>query len=142
MGAVEGTADWTVARDRLYQAYAVVRAHRVFIRELGDFLELHRLTVTGMELLTRLLDPCFEEVRMTGLADDLAVSVSGLTRVVDQLVADGLVQRSVGRHSRREVTVRLTEQGRRKVAEALPGYLEVSAVQHEQLRRTLDARSG
>jgi DNA-binding MarR family transcriptional regulator len=46
------------------------------------------------------------------LADDLGVTVSTTSRLVDRLVAAGLVDRRVAAHTRREISLRLTPQGR------------------------------
>ncbi len=52
---------------------------------------------------------------MGHLADALGVHQSTATRVCDRLVAKGLVERSTGYPSRREVRIDLTKEGRRIV---------------------------
>jgi DNA-binding MarR family transcriptional regulator len=46
------------------------------------------------------------------LAGDMGVTVSTTSRLVDRLVAAGLVDRRVAEHTRREVSLRLTRRGR------------------------------
>jgi DNA-binding MarR family transcriptional regulator len=46
------------------------------------------------------------------LADGMGVTVSTTSRLVDRLVAAGLVDRRVAAHNRREISVRLTPRGR------------------------------
>lgn len=54
------------------------------------------------------------DARPLQLAELLGVSSGGLTYIIDQLEADGLVQRSYGgvEHDRRAVVIRLTQSGR------------------------------
>lgn len=47
------------------------------------------------------------------LADGMGVTVSTTSRLVDRLVAAGLVHRSLAAHTRREVDLRLSPRGRR-----------------------------
>jgi len=77
------------------------------------------------------------------LADDLGVTVSTTSRLVDRLVAAGLVDRRVAAHTRREIALRLTPRGRSTLAryddlrltslheclDALPDDLRETAVQ-------------
>jgi DNA-binding MarR family transcriptional regulator len=50
------------------------------------------------------------------LADDMGVTVSTTSRLVDRLVAAGLVDRRVAEHTRREISLRLTRRGRSTLA--------------------------
>lgn len=50
------------------------------------------------------------------LADDLGVTVSTTSRLVDRLVAAGLVDRRAAAHTRREISLRLTPRGRSTLA--------------------------
>jgi DNA-binding MarR family transcriptional regulator len=52
------------------------------------------------------------EANLVQLADDMGVTVSTTSRLVDRLVAAGLVDRRVAAHTRREVALRLTPRGR------------------------------
>jgi DNA-binding MarR family transcriptional regulator len=45
------------------------------------------------------------------LAEEMGVTVSTTSRLVDRLVAAGLVDRRVAEHTRREISLRLTRQG-------------------------------
>lgn len=60
--------------------------------------------------------------RMRDLADQLFVAQSGVTRVVDRLVAQGWVVREQPPDDRRTIYARLTESGRSVVAQAVPVY--------------------
>jgi long-chain acyl-CoA synthetase len=54
----------------------------------------------------------------SGLADRLAVRPPSITAVIDGLVARGLVDRAQEDSDRRRITLRLTEEGTRMVAQA------------------------
>jgi len=45
------------------------------------------------------------------MADEMGVTVSTTSRLVDRLVAAGLVDRRVAEHTRREISLRLTRRG-------------------------------
>lgn len=47
------------------------------------------------------------------LADGMGITVSTTSRLVDRLVAAGLVHRSLAAHTRREIDLRLSPRGRR-----------------------------
>lgn len=57
------------------------------------------------------------ETKLVTLAERLAVNPSTATRMVDRLIAAGLVDRRVNPDNRRENVLRLTESGRRIVDE-------------------------
>ena len=74
---------------------------RAFGRSLDEYDVIHQLRVAGQPL------------RMGELASRLLVANSSCHRIVSRLVDAGLVNRSHGRHDRRQVHVELTTQGRR-----------------------------
>jgi DNA-binding MarR family transcriptional regulator len=62
-------------------------------------------------------------LRMSELADTLALSRSGATRLIDRLEADGLVQRISCDTDRRGAWAELTEAGYGRLREASPTHL-------------------
>ena len=74
-------------------------------------------------------------MRMGDLADQLLLSRSGLTRLVDRMVARGLVERHTCPDDRRGTYARLTEAGMKKFREARPTNL---AAIREQFVSRLD----
>ena len=52
------------------------------------------------------------ERNMGSLADELGIHPSTATRLCDRLIANGYIERATSSRSRREVTLKLTEQGR------------------------------
>jgi len=62
-------------------------------------------------------------LRMSELADALLLSRSGATRLVDRLVADGLVERVVCESDRRGQWAALTERGLERLRRAAPTHV-------------------
>jgi len=61
------------------------------------------------------------------LGDELCVSRPNVTKLVDGLERDGLVERAPHPSDRRMVLARLTPKGERVAAEALPGRARIAA---------------
>src|SRR3981081_3505309 len=72
-----------------------LRAHALLVRELDcELEEAHGLPLVSYDLLVRLEKAPDHKMRMRELADQLMLSRSGLTRLVDRLVRDELIRRS------------------------------------------------
>ena len=69
-------------------------------------------------MLVRLARAPERSLRMTELAQRVMISPSGLTRAVDDLVEEGLVERHRGSGDARVVFARLTAKGRERVRRA------------------------
>src|SRR3954447_7775504 len=90
------------------------------LRETGD------LSYVQFQLLARLgLDAPTGTHRMTDLADGVVYSRSGLTYQAGLLEKAGLVVRAPSPDDERSVTVTITDAGRERLAEVLPGHIEV-----------------
>jgi DNA-binding MarR family transcriptional regulator len=88
--------------------------------------EAANLTYVQFKVLARLgLDSPTGSLRMTELADEVVFSPSGLTYQADQMEKAGLVERSRSPDDDRGVTVSITDAGRARLAQALPGHVEV-----------------
>jgi DNA-binding MarR family transcriptional regulator len=74
-------------------------------------------TITIPQLRTLVLLSAGGPAKLATLADRLAVNPSTATRMVDRLVAAGLVSRTPNPASRRELVVDLTDRGARLVRE-------------------------
>ena len=69
-----------------------MRTHARLIRELSAELEqAHGLPLSSYEVLLVLSNAPDERMRMAELAESVLLSPSGITRLVDRLVSDGLV---------------------------------------------------
>jgi len=62
---------------------------------------------------------------MTELADEVVYSRSGLTYQAGQMEKAGWVERGPSPEDDRGVTVTITDAGRERLAQALPGHVEV-----------------
>jgi DNA-binding MarR family transcriptional regulator len=84
------------------------------------------LTYVQFKVLARLgLDSPTGSLRMTELADEVVFSRSGLTYQAGQMEQAGLVERSPSPDDDRGVTITITGAGRARLAQALPGHIEV-----------------
>src|SRR5499425_3450353 len=73
---------------------ALARAVLVIPRVLdGELLEAQGLSLTEYSVLINLSEEPGRSMRMSELANDVSISVSGLTRVVERLSRQGLVER-------------------------------------------------
>ncbi|HTE65490.1 MAG TPA: MarR family winged helix-turn-helix transcriptional regulator [Candidatus Binatia bacterium] len=100
-----------------------LRAHASLMRELATDLA----TKTGLSLgefdVLAQLAIAGGELRMTDLATRAYSSRSGMTRRVDRLVDEGLVERSSADADARGVVVNLTEAGLARLRDTVPVHL-------------------
>ena len=90
------------------------------LREDGD------LSYVQFQLLARLaLDSRSGSERMTDLADGVVHSRSGLTYQAGRLEKAGLGSRAPSAEDERSVTITVTDAGRARIAQVLPGHVEV-----------------
>jgi DNA-binding MarR family transcriptional regulator len=85
------------------------------------------LGVSEFEVLDRLSESREHKFRAQELADAVHLSQSALSRLIDRLVKNGLVERCSCGEDRRGIYVLLTEAGLRRHAEAAPVHREVLA---------------
>ena len=84
------------------------------------------LSYVQFQLLAQLgLDSATGSERMTGLADSVVYSRSGLSYQAGLLEKAGLVTRAPAPEDERGVTVTITTAGRDLLAQVLPGHVEV-----------------
>lgn len=84
---------------------------------------VHGLSGQRFEVLLRLVRTPGHRLRMTDLAAQTTLSASGLTRVVDRLVAEGLVERATCPSDRRGSYAVLTSAGEARILAAIPDHL-------------------
>lgn len=102
-----------------------LRAHALLMRELDCELEAaHGLPLVSYELLVQLEKAPEHRMRMRELADAVLLSRSGLTRLVDRLVREGLIKRSTCSVDARGAYAVLTPKGRRTLETARPQHLD------------------
>ena len=101
-----------------------LRAHARVVRELERELQADQdLALTDYDVLVQLATVPDRRLRMSELADRLLLSRSGVTRLVDRLVADGLVERVSCEDDRRGQWAALTDAGRDRLRRAAPIHL-------------------
>jgi DNA-binding MarR family transcriptional regulator len=101
-----------------------VVAHARVWRRLDEDLRLeHRLSLSEYEALLLLAEADGRRLRMRALAEDLQLSKSGVTRLVDRLVAGGLVERGQCTTDARGADAVLTEAGLNRLRTAAPTHL-------------------
>lgn len=106
----------------LWQALAA--AHATLEERLDP--EADACAVVGTDTMAVLLPLSFADdhrLRMHELADRSHLTRSGLTRRVDRLVADGLVEREYCDADRRGAYARLTDRGAHELRRALPHHV-------------------
>ena len=102
----------------------LLRTHAVLVKRLDADLEAaHGLPLTSYEVLLHLADAEDARMRMCDVADLVHLSRSGLTRLVDRLERDGLVERVSCPSDARGAFARLTEEGRTRLEAASATHL-------------------
>ncbi|WP_329085757.1 MarR family winged helix-turn-helix transcriptional regulator [Streptosporangium sp. NBC_01469] len=89
----------------------------------ADLLVEHDLALASYEVLLQLSEAPERRLRMNDLADRVLLSRSGLTRLIDRLQRDGLVEREACSSDARGLFAVLTDGGAARLAEASPTYL-------------------
>jgi DNA-binding MarR family transcriptional regulator len=89
----------------------------------ADLMEAHHLPLAWYDVLVRLLEADERRLRMSELADRVMLSPSGLTRLVDRLVDEGLVCRVQVAGDGRGFYAELTEAGFARLREASGTHL-------------------
>jgi DNA-binding MarR family transcriptional regulator len=123
------TTDFVVrpltARDpRLAPWRAFLLAHARVSRRLDEELRLeHDLSIAEYDTLLALALAPGRRMRMGPLAERVILSKSGVTRLIDRLVSDELVERSVCAADARGAEAVLTERGLARLRQASPTHL-------------------
>lgn len=104
----------------------LLRAHACLAKRLDAELERsHRLPMSSYEVLHHLEEAADGRMRMCDLAEQAQLSRSGLTRLVDRLERDGLLERCSCKHDARGAYACLTPAGRERLQEARVTHLTV-----------------
>ena len=102
-----------------------VEAYSGLAARFAAQFEEHGLSTVEFEVLTRLARSPGQWLRMTDLAAQTSLSTSGVTRVVDRMERDGLIQREACPNDRRSSHAVITRSGLARLAETLPGHLQL-----------------
>jgi len=117
------------ARDQLLDRWNELETEHARVREAPEhrLQREHRLSLTEYEVLRRLSDSPEGHRRIQELAEEIHLSQSALSRLVQRLEDDGIVCRNVCDHDRRGVFACVTDEGRKAQAEARPTHVSVLA---------------
>jgi DNA-binding MarR family transcriptional regulator len=142
--------DLTEAEMRAWQA--LLHAHEQVVRTLDAELRAeHDISFGDYDVLLRLARASGRTLNMTELARRVLLPPSTLTRKVDRLVRDGLVERHRSETDSRLMLARLTEVGLRTVRRAASTHLRgirehftgrLSDAQLHDVARALEAIAG
>jgi len=102
----------------------LLRVHAALVRGLDAELEAaHDLPLSSYDVLIYLRSAPGRRLRMADLADSVLLSRSGLTRLVDRLVREGLIVRDTCESDGRGSFAVLTDEGEELLARARPTHL-------------------
>src|SRR3954462_2077128 len=123
--AVSAPAGLQKLDDRELRAWhGMLRVHATLTKALDAELEAaHGLPLSSYEVLMHLNDADGQRMRMSDLAALVILSRSGLTRLVDRLEREGLIERQSCDSDARGSFASLTPAGRRKLAAARATHL-------------------
>jgi MarR family 2-MHQ and catechol resistance regulon transcriptional repressor len=109
--------------ERITAVGLFVEAYSGLVSRLSGQLAEHGLSLIEFGVLIRLARSAQQRLRMTELAGQVALTTSGITRVVDRLERDDLVRREACPSDRRGSWAVLTDAGMARITAALPGHL-------------------
>jgi len=102
-----------------------LRAHHGMVAALdAELIEAHRLPLSSYEVLLQLASGPAGGMRMSDIADRVLLSRSGLTRLVDRLEREGLVERRSCPSDLRGQLALITDRGRELFGEARATHLD------------------
>src|SRR3954468_3317308 len=103
----------------------MLRVHSALVKALdAELLAGHDLPLTSYEVLINLQAAPRRRRRMAELADGVLLSRSGMTRLVDRLERDGLIERDPCTDDGRGTYAVLTDKGEVLLAQARPTHLD------------------
>lgn len=118
------TAPPRLAPHELRAWRGLLRAHAALTKALDAQLEAaHGLPLSSYEVLLHLHESSGEAMRMCDLASSVVLSRSGLTRLVDRLEREGLVERRSCAQDARGSYAVLTDRGRERLRTARATHL-------------------
>lgn len=106
---------------RAWRAFLTRHARVARVLE-ADLVAHSDLPLAEFDVLFQLALSDGQRLRMNELADRVLLSRAGITRLVDRLVADGLVGRAKCASDARGAFAVLTDRGRVRLQEARPGH--------------------
>ena len=97
----------------------LISTYNRVVRQLDAGLEAtHGLSISAWEVLFFIEGAPDQKMRLSDLADSVLLTLSGMSRLVDRLQAEGLVCRETSTTDRRGTYAVLTDKGAGRLAEA------------------------
>jgi DNA-binding MarR family transcriptional regulator len=125
MSATRDTETVLLDTDELGAWRGLLRAHSSITRALdAELTSEHGLPLSSYEVLLYLAGAPEGRLRMSELADSVLLSRSGLTRLIDRLARDGLIERVRCDQDQRGWFAQITAAGRQTFATARRTHLE------------------
>jgi DNA-binding MarR family transcriptional regulator len=114
-------------RDQLLDRWNELEAEHARVREALEhrLQREHRLSLSEYEVLRRLSESPEGHRRIQELGEEIHLSQSALSRLVQRLEDDGYVARKMCDHDRRGVFACVTDAGRKVQDEARPTHVAV-----------------
>lgn len=110
---------------RIHTFGLLLEAHARLTRSLdADLQASDDISLQTFEVLLRIARASDGRVTMSELADGVALTTGGVTRLADRLEKDGLVQRVSCPNDRRVTWLALTDRGRETLAVATQHHLD------------------
>lgn len=118
------TEEWLkLSREERKAWLGFLRVHALVMRELDEELrEKHGLALSSYDVLLQVGRAPDGRIQMFELADAVQLSRSGLTRLVERLEREGLLERERGSDPR-TVFAKITGAGLERLSEATPTHL-------------------
>jgi DNA-binding MarR family transcriptional regulator len=114
-----------LAPEELSAWRGLLRVHSALVKALdAELLARHDMPLTSYEVLINLQAAPGRRRRMAELADGVLLSRSGMTRLVDRLEREGLLERDACTDDGRGTYAVLTEKGEACLARARPTHLD------------------
>src|ERR671914_2366799 len=125
MASVPDTAARELTAEELGAWRGLLRLHSGLVKALdAELLAEHDLPLTSYEVLITLRAAPGRRRRMAELADSVLLSRSGMTRLVDRLERDGLLERDSCTSDGRGTYAVLTDKGEALLGEARRTHLD------------------
>jgi len=125
MSATRDTETVLLDAEELGAWRGLLRAHSAITRALdAELTREHGLPLSSYEVLLYLAGAPEGRLRMSELADSVLLSRSGLTRLIDRLARDGLIERVRCDQDQRGWFAQITPAGRQTFAAARRTHLE------------------
>ena len=97
----------------------LLHAHATLVKQLdAELLAAHGLSLSAFEVLWRLATAEHGRLRMTELAEMVLLSPSGLSRLVDRLENESMIERIACPTDGRAVNATITDVGRARLSES------------------------